>query len=82
MLKSFQIVSTQAADGAKRTKTFNHIAVSLSAELSDITSSLKAIAQRMVRLTTNIYKESNYIITYNLDTEYEGGVQAVHHLDM
>lgn len=73
MTKSMKIKSFDSAvQGSTTSKTFGNIWPRATAELSDVLAGVTYIAQRMIGLTTRTYYETDYILTYNADTEGGG----------
>lgn len=68
-VESMRIKSRLATTGDTRTKTFSPLAFANGTTQAQAIQAVKYMAQRLVALTTNTYGETDFIKTWNVDTE-------------
>lgn len=72
MKQSMKLVTFGLADGTSKSKTYADIYPRLAASLNEKLGAVKYIGQRLAALSTRTYSETDYIQTYNTDTEVSG----------
>jgi len=69
MKQSMKLITRDLAEGTSKSKTYVDIYPRLAASLNEKLGAVKYIGQRLAALSTRAYGETDYVQTYNADTE-------------